>query len=281
LVRLPGQISPGAAARRSLLADLLAAIGVAALVLLLAAGIGVAGVLALSTLLVLLAWIAIEGMARRLGRRRRAGSATAHDHPRGTGGGDLALAESGGAAGNARLTASVAAALLVLLAAEGATIPFIGSLLGPHVFIGMLLIPPVLLKLGSTGYRFARYYTNDIPYVRRGTPPWGLRLLAPGVVLTTLALFGTGLALLVAGPPSETLAFAHKLSFIAWVALMALHVLGHLLEMPKLALLDWRRSGPPEARLAGAGFRISALGAALLGGIALALLTFSAARPWL
>ena len=68
---------------------------------------------------------------------------------------------SPGVAGNARLTGGVAAALLVLLAAEGATIPFIGQLLGPHIFIGMLLIPPVLLKLGSTGYRFARYYSGD------------------------------------------------------------------------------------------------------------------------
>ncbi|MGH7497740.1 MAG: hypothetical protein ACREL3_02695, partial [Gemmatimonadales bacterium] len=72
---------------------------------------------------------------------------------------------SPGVAGNARLTGAAAAAQLVLLAAEGATIPFIGPLLGPHIFIGMLLIPPVLLKLGSTGYRFARYYTHAEPYV--------------------------------------------------------------------------------------------------------------------
>ena len=149
-----------------------------------------------------------------------------------------------GVAGNARLTGGVAAALLVLLAAEGATIPFIGPLLGPHIFIGMLLIPPVLLKLGSTGYRFARYYAGT-RLRRKGPPPLALRLLAPGVVLTTLALFGTGVALLFAGPPSNTLLFAHKLSFIAWVALMTLHVLGHLLELPALALPDWRRQRAP------------------------------------
>src|SRR3954451_24128778 len=116
-----------------------------------------------------------------------------------------------GVAANARLTASVAVALLVLLAAEGATIPFIGQLLGPHIFIGMLLIPPVLLKMGSTGYRFLRYYTHEGPYVRKGPPPALLRVLAPGVVLTTVAVFGTGVALLLAGPPSSTLLFAHKL----------------------------------------------------------------------
>jgi len=186
----------------------------------------------------------------------------------------------GGVAGNARLTGGIAAALLVLLAAEGATIPFIGALLGPHVFIGMLLIPPVLLKLGSTGYRFARYYSGSPPYVRKGSPHIALRVLAPGLVLTTLALFGTGVALLIDGPPSDTLVFAHKLSFFAWVALATLHVLGHILELPALALPDWRRGGPREARLAGAGARTMTLGIALLAGVALALLTFSAASPW-
>jgi len=51
-----------------------------------------------------------------------------------------AAPRTGGVAGNARLTGAVAAALLVLLAAEGATIPFIGQLLGPHIFIGLLLV---------------------------------------------------------------------------------------------------------------------------------------------
>jgi hypothetical protein len=185
-----------------------------------------------------------------------------------------------GVVGNARLTGAVAAALLILLAAEGATIPLIGRLLGPHIFIGMLLIPPVLLKLGSTGYRFARYYSGSPAYVRKGPPNLALRVLAPGVVLTTLALFGTGVALLVAGPPSNTLIFAHKLSFIAWVALMTIHVLGHVLEIPALALPDWRRSGQAEARLAGAGLRTMTLGFSLLAGTALALLTYSAAGPW-
>lgn len=186
-----------------------------------------------------------------------------------------------GATGNARLTGSVAIALLVLLAAEGATIPFIGQLLGPHIFIGMLLIPPVALKMASTGYRFARYYTGSAPYVSKGPPPAALRLLAPGVVLTTLALFGTGVALLFAGPPSHTLVFAHKLSFIAWVALMSLHVLGHLLELPRLASADWRRTGPREARLAGAGMRISAIAAAIVVGVGLGFLGLSAAGSWL
>jgi hypothetical protein len=187
-----------------------------------------------------------------------------------------------GVAGNARLTGAAAAALLVLLAVEGATIPFIGPLVGPHIFIGMLLIGPVLLKLGSTGYRFARYYTGSPPYLRNGPPALLLRLLAPGVIVTTLALFGTGVALLLAGPDeSGSLKFLHKASFILWFGLMAVHVLGHLLEVPSLAMPDWRRSGGREASLAGAGTRLMLLATSILVGLAVALATISLAGPWL
>ncbi len=186
-----------------------------------------------------------------------------------------------GVAGNARLTGGAAAMLLVLLAIEGATVPLIGRLRGPHIFIGMLLIPPVLLKLGSTGYRFARYYSGNPPYRRKGPPPLPMRLFAPGVVLTTMALFGTGVALLIAGPGNHSLIFLHKASFILWFALMAVHVLGHLLEVPQLALPDWRGSGGREAALAGSGLRLTLLATSMLAGLVLALATFSLAAPWL
>ena len=56
-------------------------------------------------------------------------------------------------AGNERLTATAGAILLVLLAVEGVTILSIGQLLSFHIVVGLLIIPPVLLKLASTGYR--------------------------------------------------------------------------------------------------------------------------------
>lgn len=183
--------------------------------------------------------------------------------------------------GNARLTGGAAALLLLLLALEGATIPFIGRLLGPHIFIGMLLIPPVLLKLATTGYRFARYYIGAPAYRRKGPPAPAMRLLAPGVVLTSIALFGTGVALLLVGPRPDSLIFLHKASFAAWFALMTVHVLGHLLEVPRLALPDWRRHGGPEAALAGAGLRIAVLLAVAFAGVALAVASVSLASPWL
>lgn len=184
-----------------------------------------------------------------------------------------------GVAGNGRLTAALGAVLLVLLAAEGATIPFIGQLRVEHILIGMALIGPVAAKLASTGYRFARYYLGAPAYVRKGPPPAALRLLAPGVVFTTVALFGTGVALLLGGE-SDQLDFLHKASFIAWFALMTVHVLGHVLELPRLALADWRRPGPGEPRLAGTGARLAAVAGALALGGGLALLVLSAAESW-
>jgi hypothetical protein len=64
------RITPGARARRALLADSIAAIALAALVLSLAAGLGVVGFFGLPLLLAGLLWIGAERLlARRRGRR--------------------------------------------------------------------------------------------------------------------------------------------------------------------------------------------------------------------
>ena len=57
---------------------------------------------------------------------------------------------------NERRTGTTAVMLVALLAVEGVTILFIRPLLSWHVFVGILLIPPVALKLAATGYRMAR-----------------------------------------------------------------------------------------------------------------------------
>jgi hypothetical protein len=44
----------------------------------------------------------------------------------------------------------------------------IGRLLTAHVFIGFALVPPTALKVGTTVYRFARYYAGSPAYRRKG-----------------------------------------------------------------------------------------------------------------
>jgi hypothetical protein len=143
---------------------------------------------------------------------------------------------SGGTEGNERLTVVTGALLIVLLAAVGVTIVFIGRLLWWHLFLGLVLIGPVALKMGSTAYRFTRYYTADPPYRLKGPPPPALRALGPVLVGLTAIVFATGVALLVIGPSSRgPLVLVHKVSFICWAVITAIHIVGHL---PELARFD-------------------------------------------
>ncbi len=145
-----------------------------------------------------------------------------------------------GVEGNARLTSSTAGLLLVMLAAEGATLLSIHGLLKAHIFLGFALIPPTVLKIGTTGYRFARYYTGSGTYRRKGPPSLILRVLGPVVVLTTVALLASGVALgSTRGSVRDSMLFLHKASFVIWFAAMSVHVLGHLLDVVKIGPRDW------------------------------------------
>jgi len=53
------------------------------------------------------------------------------------------------ATGNELLTCAAAVVLTVLPVAEGITIVRMGGLVTVHMFVGMVLIPPVLLKLAA------------------------------------------------------------------------------------------------------------------------------------
>src|ERR1700732_2383681 len=118
---------------------------------------------------------------------------------------------------NARLTALTGLVLLVLLAAEGFTIVSIRRLLPAHDFIGLLLIPPVLLKLASTGIRFVRYYSGDPQYRAAGPPPIVLRVAGPIVVVFTVLLLATGAELWLFGTRYGAIWLtAHKASFVIW-----------------------------------------------------------------
>src|SRR5256884_3155853 len=79
--------------------------------------------------------------------------------------------------GNERMTALAGAVLLVLILVEIVTSARLRTLLSAHVFVGVLLAGPLAVKIGSTGYRFLRYYTRSPAFVHRGPPRLALRLL--------------------------------------------------------------------------------------------------------
>ncbi|HZC69543.1 MAG TPA: hypothetical protein VE442_02505 [Jatrophihabitans sp.] len=185
-----------------------------------------------------------------------------------------------GAVGNSRLTAVSGMLLLVLLAVEGGTILSIGQFISWHIYVGVLLVGPVLLKCASTCYRFARYYSGTEEYVRKGPPHLILRLLGPLVVVSSVAVLGTGIGLIYTGPDHrEPLLTLHKVSFGVWFAVTTIHVLGHLLEAGNATWHELR--DPHVARVArGRGLRTAAVVLSLAAGVGLASALYPTAHGW-
>jgi hypothetical protein len=180
--------------------------------------------------------------------------------------------------GNARITGTLGAVIFVLLIVEGVTIPRVSSLITLHVFVGMVLVAFVAAKIGSTTFRFARYYTGRREYVDKGPPPFILRALGPIVTVLTVAVLASGIGLVLQPHGSRVLLFAHKASFVLWFCVMTVHVLGHLFETPALAFADWRRSRRDHA--AGAMARVGLVVVFLVIGVAIASASLGWAHNW-
>jgi hypothetical protein len=185
-----------------------------------------------------------------------------------------------GVIGNERLTVLAGAVLLVLLAVELISSASLHTLLPIHVFVGVLLAGPLLVKLGSTGWRFLRYYTRAPAYVRRGPPRLPLRVLAPLLIVMTIVVVGSGIGLVVTGPAQAgPLLPLHNLSVLFWLSLIAIHVCAYLWRTPRLVMDDWSKpSGKNLAR--GRWLRLGVNLSALLAGVVAAILVFPGAAPW-
>jgi hypothetical protein len=182
--------------------------------------------------------------------------------------------------GNERLTSAVGVLLLVPIALELLTIPLgIHSFMSLHVFVGFVLIPLVLLKLASTGWRFVRYYTSNPAYRQHGAPYLVMRLLAPLLVASTIVLFGSGVAMgLLHG---HSLAIARQLhgpSSVVWIVLVGLHVLVYT----KRALIGGTADlmEAKRAIVGGASLRASVVIAAVITGLVVAAATVPAQHRW-
>ena len=112
-----------------------------------------------------------------------------------------------GVEANACLTAMTGIVLLLLFIAEIATV-LIGarSVLTLHVTLGLLLVPPVLLKIASTTWRMAAYYRGNAAYREKGPPALALRILGPFLVFLTMLVFLSGIALIVGPRPLTSFA---------------------------------------------------------------------------
>jgi hypothetical protein len=188
-----------------------------------------------------------------------------------------ATAGGDGVEGNARLTALVGAVLLVALAVEGVTVLGVREMLALHVFVGLFVIPVTCLKLATTGYRFFHYYRGTSAYRQKGPPHPILRIAAPLVVIATVVLLGTGVAMLIVGPDrSDMWITVHQGSFIAWFALTTVHVLGHALETWRLTTDEMRASPPVPRRTT----RVALVTISLIVGLAIGIASLSFAGDW-
>lgn len=165
---------------------------------------------------------------------------------------------------NRRMTTETGLLLVPLLLLAGATgLATRGAEPLLHLAVGLVLVPPIALKLATAGYRFARYHLGDAEYAAAGPPAPGLRPIAPPLLLAAVALMVSGLALWLepSTGPIRVWQAVHKLSFLVFGACVGVHVLVHLLRTPTLEL---------EQRLPGRGLRVLYLAGSVVLGAALA-----------
>jgi hypothetical protein len=143
-----------------------------------------------------------------------------------------------------------------------------------------------VLKIGVTGWRMLRYYTGSTTYRRSGPPPALLRALGPLVVLSTVAVLGSGSLLIALGQrasrdPLLTVlghridwVTVHQGSVIAWAVTTGLHVLARIVPSLRLA------QPAPKTRVDGRRVRVVALLASMAIAAGAAYLVLGASDSW-
>ena len=90
-------------------------------------------------------------------------------------------------------------------------------------------------------------------------------------------LLGTGVALVLRTPGRGSILALHRLSFVAWVILVGIHVLGHLPRLVRLAPADWLGHARP---LRGRSARRAVLAGSLVVAFVIGLSAVPVGRTW-
>ena len=200
---------------------------------------------------------------------------------------DPVLPRTGGPAGNARMTAWLGLALLVLFVVELVTLLQLHQMISVHLVVGAALVPLLMMKTATTGWRILRYYLGSAEYRAAGPPPLLLRVLGPFVVLTGLAVLGTGLALIALGrdgsrQPWSLAGFQydavalHKLAFAAWLVATGVHVLAR--TVPAWQLVRGGRGRPRS--VPGRWRRSTIVLATVVAGVVAGVVVLAASGDW-
>jgi hypothetical protein len=182
--------------------------------------------------------------------------------------------------GNERLTGAVGMLVLAPVLVEVATVLLgVHTFMSWHVFVGLALIPVVVLKLLSTGWRFARYYMRSDAYVAHGPPQLAMRLLAPLFVVATVVLFGSGVAMgVLHGHALQDARRLHGPASVIWLLLLGVHVLVYLGRALRSSAGEFVPTDRTPVR--GKAARFSVLATAIVCGLVLGAALVPAQHRW-
>jgi len=119
------------------------------------------------------------------------------------------------AVANSRLTAILGLTLLILFALQVVTVlAGVRSVLTWHVVLGLILLPPVGLKLTSVTWRMVSYHRGRDGFADITPPPPVLRVLGLALAGLTVALLVSGITLLDGpGWAQSPALLVHQVSF--------------------------------------------------------------------
>jgi hypothetical protein len=96
------------------------------------------------------------------------------------------------------------------------------------------------------------------------------------VVLATVVLLATGIALIVVGPGDGLVLTLHKASFVVWLGALGAHVLGHLGRLRSVGA-----DLGSGARLGESRWRLLLVAAAVVAGALAAVVVLPHGAPWI
>ncbi len=117
----------------------------------------------------------------------------------------------------------------------------------------------------------SRGYTGAAAYVRKGPPAPLQQVTGPFVILTTVAVLGTGIMLVVEGPGNGSWGRLHHLSWFLWAVVIVIHLASYV---PKLPRMLSGRVDHARHLLAARATRWLLLCGALAAGLGLAFATY-------
>jgi hypothetical protein len=181
---------------------------------------------------------------------------------------------------NARLVALSGLALLVLLPIPYATALFLDVLWRVHYFSGLLLIPLLAVKLAGTGWRAMRYYLGDEAYRADGPPHPMPRLTAPVLVASSVALFASGVEMMLGADRFGPWSTIHNAAAIVFTGALGLHLLAHLWDTPAEVAADIAPAlvAEPARAVPGGRRRVAITVAAFVAGIMVATIAMPSAQ---